>query len=144
MYLTANFSLAELSVSQTAARRGINNTPPDDVIDNIRSLASMLEDVRRLLGKPITISSGYRSPELNKAIGGSASSQHCKGQAADFICPGYGSSYEVAKAIQHSSIRFDQLIYEGTWCHISTSPDPRGQALTARFNPTKYENGINK
>lgn len=144
MYLTANFSFAELTASQTAARRGIDNTPPDDVLDNMRALASLLEDVRRLLGKPISISSGYRSPALNTAIGGSANSQHCKGQAADFICPKFGTPYDVADAIARSNIAFDQLIYEGTWCHISWSETPRHEVLTARFKPIRYEGGLHR
>lgn len=142
MYLTQNFSITELTVSQTAARRGIDNTPPPVAVNNLRALASVLEDVRRLLGHPILISSGYRSPALNQAVGGSINSQHCVGEAADFTCPKFGTPYEVADAIMRSNIHFDQLIYEGTWCHLSISPVPRHDVLTARFRPTRYERGL--
>ena len=144
MYLTQNFSLDELTASQTAARRNIDNTPPTDLVENLRAVASLLEDTRRLLGHPLLISSGYRSPELNELIGGNISSQHCKGQAADFICPKFGTPYEVADAIARSNIAFDQLIYEGTWCHISWSETPRHEVLTARFRPIRYERGLHR
>lgn len=76
-----------------------------------------LERVRAVLGCPILISSGYRSPKLNAAIGGARNSQHCKGEAADFIAPGFGSPMEVCKEIvkHQESIQFDQLIHEGSW-----------------------------
>ena len=144
MYLSAHFDLAEFTTSQTAERLGINNTPDDEIIDNLRFLASMMEEIRLLLGKPITITSGYRSPKLNAAIRGSASSQHMKGLAADFICTAYGTPYEVADEIARSNLNFDQLIYEGQWVHVSVSDQPRHDILTAKFNPLRYIKGIVK
>ena len=85
-----------------------------------------------MLGKPITISSGYRSPKLNKAVGGSTNSKHVTGQAVDFICPAFGSPEEVMRAIIKAGISFDQCILEfppNGWVHMSFTENPRKQAL---------------
>ena len=146
MNLSAHFSLQELTASQTAVRRGIDNTPTAEALQNLQELANGLERVRAVLKCPILISSGYRSPKLNTAVGGSKTSQHCKGEAADFIAPGFGSPMEVCKAIveNRDTIHFDQLIHEGTWVHISFNSEPRGSVLTAIFSngPTRYVKGI--
>jgi zinc D-Ala-D-Ala carboxypeptidase len=132
MQLTPHFSLAEMTVSQTAARQGIDNDPDDGVIENLRKTCAGLERIRILLGHPIFISSGYRSQELNRAIGGSPSSAHTKGWAADFICPAYGTSPDIMRAIADSDIQFDQLIEEfGRWVHISFDPRNRKRVLRA-------------
>ena len=144
MYLSAHFDLAEFVTSETAERYGIDNTPNDEIVDNLRFLCSTLEEVRQLLDKPLIIKSGYRCPKLNSAIGGAKTSQHMLGLAADFICPQFGSAYDVAYEIARSNMRFDQLIYEGSWVHISISDMPRHDILTARFNPLSYEKGIQK
>lgn len=139
MNLSAHFTLEELTHSQTASRRGIDNTPPDSVIANMRDvLCPGLEQVRTLLGKPILISSGYRSPRLNATVGGSAKSQHMEGLAADFTCPGFGPPLVVAHAIKNSGIEFDQLLYEfGEWVHISFARHPRLQVLTIDTRGTR-------
>lgn len=144
MKLSPHFSLSEFTSSQTAVRRGIDNTPPQSVIETMKRTALGLEGVRAVLGAPIIISSGYRSPALNKAIGGSATSQHTKGEAADFSCPGFGSPLEVCRAIVKAGIAFDQLIHEGTWVHISFADKPRGSVLTAHFNVSgvSYTRGL--
>lgn len=144
MQLSTHFRLSEFTASQTATRRGIDNTPPRDVVDALKRTALGLEAVRSLLMAPIIISSGYRSPALNKAIGGAKSSQHVKGEAVDFICPGFGSPKEVCEAIARSNLRFDQLIYEGTWVHISFADTNRREVLTAHFNVSgvSYTKGI--
>lgn len=131
MHLSPHFSLAEMTVSQEAARRGIDNTPPPAVIDALKKTAQGLEAVRVRLGcAPIIVSSGYRSGALNAAIGGAKYSQHMTGQAADFLCPGFGSPVEVAAALRDSGIEYDQLILEfGRWVHISFAPNPRHMAL---------------
>lgn len=130
MNLSPHFTLAELTASQTAARKGLNNTPPPDVLENLKRTALGLEGVRMLLGAPITISSGYRSPEVNRAVGGAKSSQHLTGQAVDFICPGFGSPSHIVRAIVKSGMKFDQVIQEfDSWVHLSFSDKPRGQAL---------------
>lgn len=133
MNLSTHFTLAEFITSQTAARMGLDNTPPDGVMSNLEHTALGLEGVRTLLGVPLIISSGYRSPEVNRAVGGALDSQHKQGLAADFIAPGFGSPLQVARAIIASGIKFDQLIMEGTWVHISFNAVPRGQVLTATF-----------
>ena len=135
MDLSTHFSLSEFVTSQTAARLGIDNTPPQSVMRVILRTATGMEGVRTLLGAPIIISSGYRSPELNKAIGGAKNSQHVKGEAVDFICPGYGSPLKICKAIVASGIKFDQLINEAQWVHISFSDANRREVLTANFDP---------
>lgn len=144
MQLSTHFRLSEFTASQTATRRGIDNTPPSDVVDALKRTALGLEAVRSLLMAPIIISSGYRSPALNKAIGGAKSSQHVKGEAVDFICPGFGSPKDVCEAIARSNLRFDQLIYEGTWVHISFADTNRREVLAAHFNVSgvSYTKGL--
>lgn len=139
MNLSPHFTLNELTHSQTAARRGIDNRPPESVLANMRNiLCPGLEQVRALLGKPILISSGYRSQRLNVAVGGSVTSQHMLGLAADFTCPGFGTPLEVAHAIKQSGIEFDQLLYEfDSWVHISFAKHPRLQVLTIDTRGTR-------
>jgi hypothetical protein len=134
MRLSENFSLEELTASETAARRGIDNTPSEEVINNLKRLAAALQEVRALLNnRSILVSSGYRSPELNRAVGGSATSDHCKGLAADFICPSYGTPNDVVRAISGSNLSFKQVIREfDKWVHLSIpeeGQEPRKQAL---------------
>ena len=86
-------------------------------------LATLLEQVRELLGgNSIRISSGFRSLMLNRHIKSSDTSAHIFGYAADFTCPSFGTPLEVAKKIAGSNLKFDQMIYEGTWIHISCDP----------------------
>lgn len=129
--LSPHFSLAELIATQ---HRGFDNMPPDEAVKNLTQLVAMLELVRARLGdKSMTITSGYRCWALNAAVGGSANSQHMLGQAADFICPGFGAPDEIFKDLRNSAIAFDQLIYEHptrpAWVHISWSPTPRRMAF---------------
>lgn len=129
--LTPHFWLAEVVTSQEAARRNIDNSVPQTLMSNVLRTAQGMEDIRKLLGSPIFVSSWYRSKLLNSLIGGAANSQHTKGQAVDFVCPGYGTPFEAAKAIRESLIPFDQLIYEYSWVHVSfVSGSPRRQVLT--------------
>lgn len=144
MNLTQHFSLAELIDSQIAARRGIDNTPGAAIVANLRRVAETLELVRGLVSRPVTVSSGYRSPALNIAAGGSRSSAHLKGLAADINVTGIAAR-DLAKTIAKSSIAFDQLIYEGTWVHVGLSEGaPRREVLTAWFKPggVTYTKGI--
>lgn len=142
MKLSEHFTLDELTLSETAARKGIDNTPNQEEMNNLKRLAHMLEEVRAIVGKPITISSGYRSPAVNKAVGGSASSSHMSGLAADINCPGMTPA-ALAAVIKSSSIRFDQLILEfDRWVHVGLSESaPRLQLLTIRTG-TGYMKGI--
>lgn len=134
MKLSPNFALDELTASETAARHGIDNTPDEATIQNLTRLANALQEVRALLGnKVIIVSSGYRSPELNQKVGGSATSDHCKGLAADFICPSYGTPDEIVRVVMASAIPYKQVIREfDKWVHFSIPEEgeaPRKQAL---------------
>ena len=143
------FWLSEFLRSDTATRRGLSNAPDAAALANLRTvLAPGMERVRNLLGSPVQITSGYRSPEVNRAVGGSASSQHCQGLAADFIAPGHGTPRSIARHLMTHApeLRFDQLIFEGTWVHISFVPGKgRGEVLTAHFmpgQPVTYSRGV--
>lgn len=138
--LSPHFDLAEFTTSQTASRQGLDNTPPPEVLEHLRQTAAHLEIVRAWLGKPMLISSGYRSPAVNEAVGGVPSSAHVKGWAVDFICPGFGPPLTVCRALERSGIAFDQVIEEGTWVHISFDPRMRGQVLTRA--PGGYTPGL--
>lgn len=133
--LSPHFSLQEFTASQTASREGIPNQPDAAAMTNLKRTADIMERVRLLLGeKPIIISSGYRGPQLNAAVGGATSSAHCFGLAADFTCPGFGDPHQVCKAIEPhlSELEIDQLIYEySDWVHLGlSSGPPRHQTLT--------------
>ncbi|MBH9536932.1 D-Ala-D-Ala carboxypeptidase family metallohydrolase [Novosphingopyxis sp. YJ-S2-01] len=133
MKLTDHFTLAEMTASQIASRRGIDNTPGPAERKALRILCErVLEPVRAHFGRPVVISSGYRSPELNHAIGGSGDSQHSKGEAADFTIPGL-PNIEVARWMQ-ARLNYDQLIYEfgpTGWIHVSFRQPFRNQELSA-------------
>jgi len=145
MKLTEHFTLEELIASDIAARHGIDNIPSSPlIISNLKSLAEGLEDVRKLLGKPITINSGYRSLMVNSLLGSKPSSQHTKGLAADFICPAFGSPKDIIKKIVSSDIKYDQVILEfDRWIHISFCEEgykPRKQTLIIDSSGTKNFN----
>ena len=149
MKLTENFSLLELTKSQTAERKGIDNTPSPEHQENLKKLCTnVLQPVRDYFSKVVTISSGYRSPELCTAIGSKITSQHAKGQAADFEIFGV-SNKELADYID-SELHYDQLILEywkesdpnSGWVHCSYSEsNNRRQYLRAykEDGKTKYE-----
>ena len=139
MNLSPHFTMAEFVVSDTAARRGIDNDPPAELLHALKRTAQGMEAVRvRLGGAPIIVTSGYRSPALNAAVGGQPSSQHTRGEAADFIAPRFGSPTEVAAALRDSGVDYDQLILEfGRWVHISFSQAPRHQALVIDARGTR-------
>lgn len=128
MILTKNFTLAELVYSNTAKARGIDNSLPPYLMRNAQALAERLQFIRDTLGVPITISSGYRCPELNKAVGGSKTSQHQLCLAADIHAKGY-TAQELFEVIAGSNFGFDQLILEKVggkeWLHISVQPKER-------------------
>jgi zinc D-Ala-D-Ala carboxypeptidase len=136
--LTANFTLEEMTYSQTASRCGIDNTPPPDIVEELTITCEMLEQVRTALGDcPIIITSGYRCPELNAVCGGSSSSQHMLGQAVDFYAPSFGTPKQVCEAVMAAGIIYDQLIWEyGDWVHMSQSGAPRMMAMTINDNGT--------
>jgi zinc D-Ala-D-Ala carboxypeptidase len=135
MKLSEHFQIEEFTQSQTAERLGLDNDIPIHLWGNVNRLAQGMEKVRALLGKPISITSGYRSPEVNRAVGSKNTSQHTTGNAADFICPAYGDPAKIVAAIVSSDIEYDQVIQEyaskpgAGWVHISFSDRNRRQAL---------------
>ena len=128
------FKLSEFINSSTANRLGIDNIPSFEVVDNLNRLADYLDGIRAKFGKPILISSGYRCPMLNKAVGGAVNSQHLKGLAADLVC----SDMEKLLSIIRETKGFDQVITEHNkgsksyWIHVSVAPvfgKPRNQVI---------------
>lgn len=144
MQLSEHFSLEELVFSSTAQRLGIDNTPPPRAIENLKLAAEGLEKVRRLLGQPIHIDSGYRCPTLNEKVGGAKLSAHLDGWAVDFVCPKFGSPLQIVRAIESSDLQFDKCIQEGAWVHISFAPSNRRILLTAHFSSkgVVYSKGV--
>lgn len=123
--ISANLSLAECVTSQTAERKKIDNTPSAVVICSLRLVAEkVFQPLRKHFGKPIRVSSGYRSPALNRSIGGSVTSQHVKGEALDLQGTNGVTNAQIYNYIK-SNLDFDQLIWEyGTdkepaWVHVS-------------------------
>jgi zinc D-Ala-D-Ala carboxypeptidase len=151
MRLSKNFTLAEFTKSQTATRRGIDNTPEGEHMEAAKELfENVVQSVRDQFGVTV-INSGYRGPELNEAVGGSSNSQHCKGQAVDIECPGT-ANYELASWIEQN-LDFDQLILEfytpgipdSGWVHVSYKPEGnRKSVLTAmrEDGKTVYKTGL--
>lgn len=146
MKLSKYFVLEEFTRSNTSQRNNIDNTPSEEVVDSIKRLCvNVLDPIREMFG-PVTISSGYRNAKLNKLVGGSTTSQHVTGEAAD-ITFGVGvDKVEVAKWILNSGLEFDQMIVEAYnkadlskgWLHISLSnSDNRREVLTAVFKSGK-------
>lgn len=150
MNLSPHFTLAELTRTSVKA----DNTPTPEITAALKALCeNILEPVRVKLGKAVKINSGYRSDAVNKAVGGSTTSQHSKGQAADFECPGIANG-DLAQMIIDMGLPFDQLILEfytpgkpdSGWVHCSYRADGknRGQVLTAlkKDGKTVYEKGL--
>ena len=130
MKLSPHFSLAELTASATAQRLGLDNTPAQELLPRLVLTAEMLERIRSTMGVPVTVTSGYRAPAVNHAVGGVTSSDHAQGHAADIVAPGYGTAYDVATKLAPlvSTLGIGQLILEGVkgkqWVHVSTrSPE---------------------
>lgn len=129
MRLSKNFTLRELIRSNTAERMGIDNVPKDEkVIENLRNLCfEVLQPLRDYVGAPVHINSGYRSPELNRAVGGVKNSQHCRGEACDIRIASPKQGREWAAWIE-DNCRFDQMLLErnkngGVWLHVSCKRD---------------------
>jgi zinc D-Ala-D-Ala carboxypeptidase len=147
--LTEHFTFEELVYSDTAERLNINNDPDNDpvLLSNLHLLANRLEDIRTLVDKPLIITSGYRSFQLNMAIGGSSKSQHMLALAADIKVRNM-DPYDLCTLLQDylDVLEIDQLIYEGSWTHVGFSTDyqPRKQVLTAVFDKygVAYLNGL--
>lgn len=154
MQLSKNFNLAELTRSEAAARLGFDNTPPPEAIENLKALCThVLQPLRDAMGKPMRVNSGYRGPEANKAVGGSSTSQHCKGEAADIEFDGFDNK-KLAEKIVEMKLPFDQIILEfykpgdpnSGWVHVShkRGGKQRGEVLRAssKGGKTVYEKGL--
>lgn len=119
MKLSRYFDLMELTASKKAVALGIDNTPDPLVTENLRYLAAhLLDGIRDLVERPVGVSSGFRCPTLNKAVGGEAKSQHQSGMAADIYCLGV-DNLTLAKMIADSDLPYDQIILEPSWVHVS-------------------------
>lgn len=150
--LSANFSLHEMSKSETALRMGFDNTPTKEAEAHLKLLCdNILQPVRDHYGKGVKVNSAYRSPESNAAVGGSKTSDHCKGMAADIEIPGVANA-ELAEYIK-ANYKFTQLILEfytpgipdSGWVHVSYDPDNlKCQCLTAvkENGKTVYKPGL--
>ena len=152
MNLSANFSLHEMCKSETALRMGFDNTPDDEATENLRQLCeNVLQKVRDHYGKGVKVNSAYRSPESNAAVGGSKTSDHCKGMAADIEIPGVANA-DLAQFIM-DNLDYTQLILEfytpgipdSGWVHVSYDPNNlKKQELTATkvAGKTQYLPGL--
>lgn len=148
MKLSPHFTLAELTASSKARERGIDNTPPPELLPRLVLLAEMLERVRSTLDAPVVVTSGYRCPELNRAVGGVTSSDHTQGHAADIVAPGYGTPYQVASLLAPlvSTLGIGQLLLEHvgekSWVHVSTRPPDNDRNRILTFDGRSYALGI--
>ena len=153
MNLSKNFTLTELVKSDFALRKGWDNTPGEAEIANLKMLAEkVLQPVRDHFATGVKVNSGYRSPQLNKEIGGSRNSHHCLGMAADIEIPGF-PNHQLADWI-NQNLKFSQVILEfytqgdpnSGWVHVSYDPgDLKKEALTAvkdKNNRTVYLSGL--
>lgn len=144
--LSEFFTWDEALHSETAVRLGIDNTPPPTVRDNIRHTAERMDRVRRLIGRPVWVTSWYRSPALNRAIGSKDTSAHVQGFAVDFVSPGYGPVAQLFDLLAPLAVDLgaDQVIREfadsprGGWVHISFDPRARGQKLVIDSSGTRF------
>ncbi|MEI9885935.1 MAG: D-Ala-D-Ala carboxypeptidase family metallohydrolase [Rhizomicrobium sp.] len=125
--LSEHFTLEE---GMTTEHRNVDNTPTPAAFRNMKISARGMELVRELLGFAIFVRSWFRCLSLNAMVGGSPTSDHPNGWAIDFVCPQFGTPLEICRAIVGSDIKFDQLIQEGAWVHISFAPRMRGEVLT--------------
>ena len=145
-YLTAHFTLAELTHSDTADSMGIDNTPDACGVEELTKTAELLERIRECCGgNPVIVSSGYRCAAVNAAVGGASNSAHVWGGAADFTIPAFGSVLDVCHAIEPhlGAWSVDQLIDESgggaSWVHVGRAPqgyEPRAQCLTINASGT--------
>lgn len=129
------FTLKELTRSDTASRMKIGNTPTAEAVKNLTALVdNVLDPLREMYGKPIYISSGYRCPELNKAVGGVSGSQHKTGQAADINQRSREENARIFKLIEEN-LDFDQLLWEngGQWVHVSFRADGKNRRQVKRL-----------
>ena len=126
MQLTKHFDLVQLTRSSVAQARGLSNEPPPELLPRLILTAEMLERIRSTLDAPVIVTSGYRSPQVNIAVGGATSSDHTQGHAADIVAPMFGTPYDIARRLAPlvSTLGIGQIILEGIkgkrWVHVST------------------------
>lgn len=152
--LAPHFRLRELVKSKAAERLGLSNMPTPEALANLRVAAAGMERAREILGRnPIKINSGYRSPEVNAAVGGTATSDHMSGYSVDFISPNFGTPYEIVAKLSSDEAFMadvDQIIHEkGIWVHISFAPRRKKEVLTAYLKTETggrihYKSGLHK
>ena len=144
--LPPSFTLEQLTRSDTAMARHIDNQPLLAHLPNLRRLTATLEAIQTALRHPISVTSAYRCPELNHAVGGVSNSRHTLGLAADFTCASLGTPLRVAHAVIAAGIEFDQLIHEyGRWVHVGLAEQgsaPRRQVLTICAGGGGYRDGL--
>ena len=130
------FTIIELCKSDTARARGIDNTPTEEVKENLQALIeNVLDPLREAYGKPISVNSGYRCPELNKVVGGVSNSQHVKGQAADIDVHNTAGNQKLYDYIIQN-LTFDQCLWEngGAWIHVSYKKDGNNRKQAFALN----------
>ena len=148
MKLSPHFTLEELTASTTAKRLGLDNTPAPELVPRLVLLAEMLERIRTTLNVPVVVTSGYRSPPVNRAVGGVTSSDHTQGHAADIVAPSFGSATVVAKTLAPlvSVLGIGQLILEGVkgkqWVHVSTHAPERAVNRILTITDAGLKTGI--
>ena len=150
--LSEHFTLEEFVRSRKAQARGIKNEPPAEAVEGLKLLVQhILEPLRQAWGQPIFVTSGYRSPALNRAVGGARNSQHLLGQAADIVADLSLLNYDLGRLIIQLSLPFDQLIFEGCyveyvagrpqhrcrWIHVSYGPKNRRQVIYNKMKKLK-------
>ena len=138
-----NFTPSEFFVSDTARRLGVDNYPTlsneTEVLLNLSSTADMMQEIRTILGKSITINSAYRCKIVNDAVGSSDRSQHKQGLACDFTCSGFGTPEEIVKLLHEKGFVADQAFNEGSWVHISRKIEGKNRMMYGYYLPD--ENG---
>lgn len=152
--LSKHFTLEELVRSRKAQARGIKNEPPAEAVEGLKLLVQhILEPLRLAWGQPIFVTSGYRSPALNRAVGGARNSQHRLGQAADIVADITLLNYDLGRLIIQLSLPFDQLIFEDCyveyvagrpqhrcrWIHVSYGPRNRRQIIYEKLKNEKMK-----
>ena len=152
--LSEHFTLEEFVRSRKAQVRGIKNEPPAEAVEGLKLLVQhILEPLRLAWGQPIFVTSGYRSPALNRAVGGARNSQHRLGQAADIVADLSLLNYDLGRLIIQLSLPFDQLIFEGCyveyvagrpqhrcrWIHVSYGPRQRREIIYEKLKNEKLK-----
>ena len=142
--LAEHLTVAEFTDSDTAARLGLDNSLPGNRLEAAQITGVMLERVRGVLGAPMLITSGYRCPELNKAIGSGPGSDHTKAEALDFKCPSFGTPLAICQTLlpRMQELGIGQMIFEHTWVHISTRKPDNAANVALTLSGSGYVMGI--